>query len=169
MSSGERSHHLSCPFCEAYEVERLYLGGTQLADATPLAGLTQLTELSLNSNPNLANFDALSTLVNLTRLDAASTGISSATAIGSMTKLTYLDLYLDKIVDISPLQGLLQLQTVALNSNPVTDIAPLVANTGLGAGDFVYLPGTSLDCQAGQAAHVATLIGRGVTVTSPCN
>ena len=25
MSSGERSHHLSCPFCEAYEVERLYL------------------------------------------------------------------------------------------------------------------------------------------------
>jgi hypothetical protein len=151
------------------QVERLYVGGTQLADATPLAGLTQLTELTLNSNANLANFNALSTLVNLTRLDAASTGISSATAIGSMTKLTHLDLYFDNIADISPLQGLLQLQTLALNSNPVTDIAPLVANTGLGAGDFVYLPGTSLNCQAGQAAHVATLIGRGVSVTSPCN
>jgi hypothetical protein len=25
MSSGERSHHLRCPFCEAYQVERLYL------------------------------------------------------------------------------------------------------------------------------------------------
>jgi hypothetical protein len=25
MSSGDPSHHLRCPFCEAYEVERLYL------------------------------------------------------------------------------------------------------------------------------------------------
>jgi hypothetical protein len=25
MSSGAASHHLRCPFCEAYEVERLYL------------------------------------------------------------------------------------------------------------------------------------------------
>jgi hypothetical protein len=25
MSSGKASHHLRCPFCEAYEVERLYL------------------------------------------------------------------------------------------------------------------------------------------------
>lgn len=151
------------------QVERLYLSGTQLTDAAPLAGLTQLTELDVTSNANLANFDSLSTLVNLTRLDAGYTGITSATAVGSMTKLQYLGLYFDNIADISPLQGLLQLQTLALNFNPVTDIAPLVANTGLGTGDFVNLAGTSLNCQAGQGAHVTSLINRGVSVTSPCN
>jgi hypothetical protein len=25
MSSGEPNHHLRCPFCEAYQVQRLYL------------------------------------------------------------------------------------------------------------------------------------------------
>jgi hypothetical protein len=30
MTSAEPSHHLRCPFCEAYEVERLYLASLSL-------------------------------------------------------------------------------------------------------------------------------------------
>lgn len=150
------------------QVERLYLSGTQLTDATPLAALTKLTELEIEGNPDLANFNALSTLTNLTNLNAGSTDITSITAVASMTKLTTLSLHFDQVADISPLQGLTQLQFLALNFNPVTDIAPLVANTGLGAGDTVNLAGTSLNCPT-QGANVTALVNRQVTVYSPCN
>jgi internalin A len=150
------------------QVERLYLGGTQLTDATPLAGLTKLTELSVTSNGGLANFDKLSTLTNLTRLSAASNGLTNITAVGSMTKLYHLDLYTNQIVDISPIQGLLQLQELYLNVNQVTDITPLVNNAGLGTGDTVYLSNNPLNCQT-QGANVTTLVNRGATVFSPCN
>lgn len=149
-------------------VKLLYLNGTQLTDATPLAALKQLTELSLDGNANLTNFNKLSTLTNLTYLDAAYTGLTSITAVASMTKLKTLYLHFDQIADISPLQGLTQLESLALNFNPVTDIAPLVNNAGLGTGDTINLAGTSLNCPA-QGANVATLVGRGATVYSPCN
>jgi internalin A len=149
-------------------VKRLYMSGSALLDATPLASLKQLTELDLDGNPNLANFNKLSTLVNLTSLDAGYTGISSITAVASMTKLKTLYLHFDQIVDVSPLQGLTQLESLALNFDPVTDITPLVNNAGLGAGDTINLAGTSLSCPA-QGGNVAALVGRGATVYSPCN
>lgn len=150
------------------QVQRLYLSGTQLADATPLAGLTQLTELDLGGNTNLTSFNKLSTLVNLTLLDASYTNITSVTAVASMTKLQTLYLHFDQIADVTPLQGLTQLQALSLNFNPVTDIGPLVANAGIGAGDSVNLAGTSLNC-TNQGANVTALINRQVTVYSPCN
>jgi internalin A len=150
------------------QVQRLYLSGTQLADATPLAALTQLTELDIDGNTNLTNFNKLSTLVNLTYLDAGYTNITSATAVASMTKLQTLNLYFDQIADITPMQGLTQLVSLALNYNPVTDIAPLVANAGIAAGDTVNLAGTSLNC-TNQGANVTALLNRQVTVYSPCN
>ncbi|HVY24940.1 MAG TPA: leucine-rich repeat domain-containing protein [Polyangiaceae bacterium] len=149
-------------------VKLLYLSGAQLTDATPLASLKQLTELNIDGNGNLTNFNKLSTLTNLTWLDAGYTGISSITAVASMTKLKTLYLYFDQIADISPLQGLTQLESLALNFNPVTDITPLVNNAGLGTGDTINLAGTSLSCPA-QGANVTTLVGRGATVYSPCN
>jgi Leucine-rich repeat (LRR) protein len=144
-------------------VKKLYLSGTALTDATPLAALPQLTELNLDGNSNLTNFNKLSTLVNLTYLDAGYTGISSVAAVASMTKLQTLYLYSDNVADITPLQGLTQLQTLALNFNPVTDITPLVANAGIAAGDSVNLAGTGLNC-TDQGTNVTALINRQVTV-----
>jgi len=46
--------------------------------------------------------------------------------------------------------------------NPdLTDIQPLLDNTGLGAGDTVYLQATSVSC-----TDVAALQAKGVTVQS---
>jgi internalin A len=153
------------------KVERLYLSGTQLADATPLAALVNLTELDINGNANITNFDKLHTLTKLTRLSASNnTSITSITAVASMTQLTWLNLYFDQIVDVSPIQGLTQLHDLYLNFNPITDITPLANNAGLGAGDNVNLAGISVNCQAqAQIDAIAALKARQVNLNGPCN
>ncbi len=72
------------------------------------------------------------------------------------------------VADISALQGLAQLKNFFANLNPITDITPLVNNAGIATRDTMNLFGTSLSC-ATEGAKVATLVGRGVTVSSPCN
>jgi hypothetical protein len=37
MSDSDNAGHLQCPFCEAYEVERLYLGSAHVDTCTCLA------------------------------------------------------------------------------------------------------------------------------------
>jgi hypothetical protein len=56
------------------------------------------------------------------------------------------------------------LTRLELSDNPnLTDIQPLLDNTGLGAGDRVYLLSTSVSC-----TDVAALRAKGVTVGSDC-
>ena len=53
---------------------------------------------------------------------------------------------------------------LTLTNNPdLTDIQPLLDNTGLGAGDEVLLAGTNVSC-----LDVALLEAKGVTVASGC-
>ena len=68
------------------------------------------------------------------------------------------------ITDISVLSGLTNLETLDLQSNPnLSNIQPLLDNTGLGAGDQVFLANTSVSC-----TDVAALEAKGVGVTSDC-
>jgi len=52
---------------------------------------------------------------------------------------------------------------VDLSGNQITDISPLVENTGLGEGDHVYLAGNPLSADAVDA-NVQQLMSRGVRV-----
>ena len=53
---------------------------------------------------------------------------------------------------------------LSLNNNPnLSNIQPLLDNTGLGAGDRVRLSGTNVSC-----ADVAALEAKGVIVGSAC-
>ena len=57
-----------------------------------------------------------------------------------------------------------RLTTLRLDNNSdVSDIQPLLDNTGLGAGDEVNLVGTGVSC-----TDVAALEAKGVTVDSDC-
>ena len=54
--------------------------------------------------------------------------------------------------------------TLWLDNNPsLTDIQPLLNNTGLGFGDSVFLRSTSVSC-----TDVAALRAKRVSVTSDC-
>ena len=100
----------------------------------------------------------------LTTLDALSLGITSLMGIQNLTSLGFLVLDNNSITDISALSGLTSLVGLGLNGNPnLTDIQPLLDNTGLGAGDTVFLSNTNVSC-----TDVAALEAKGVTVTSVC-
>ena len=100
----------------------------------------------------------------LTTLDALSLGITSLMGIQNLTSLRDLDLSFNSITDISALSGLTSLRGLGLNGNPnLTDIQPLLDNTGFGAGAAVNLQSTSVSC-----TDVAALQAKGVTVESDC-
>ncbi len=117
--------------------------------------------LGLNS---ISDISALSGLTSLTSLDLGFNSISDIGPLSGLTSLTSLELSLTSISDISALSGLTSLTDLDLGKNPnLTDIQPLLDNTGLGAGDRVILWSTSVSC-----TDVAALQAKGVTVTSDC-
>ncbi len=90
--------------------------------------------------------------------------IRSLAGIETLTSLVELRLGFSSITDISPLSGLRGLTTLRLDNNSdLSDIQPLLDNTGLGAGDEVNLVGTGVSC-----TDVAALEAKGVTVFSDC-
>ena len=80
-------------------------------------------------------------MATLTHLHARNIDISDLTGLESATNLTYL----------------------SLNDNNISDISPLVANTGLGSRDHVHLWGNPLSSLS-LNAHIPALRGRGVRV-----
>ena len=105
-------------------------------------------------------------MASLTRLHLGDNDIWDASPLSGMASLTRL--YLSDnahFADIAPLDG----HDVADGSldlsgeNAITDVAPLVANDGLGQGDSVDLRRNPLG-QSSQRTHIPTLLQRGVEV-----
>ena len=166
----------------------LLLIGNSINDISPLSGLTSLVQVQLNVN-SISDIGALSELTNLTILTLAANLITNLDALSGLTSLTRLDLSVASITDITALTGLTSLESIVLSNNSITDISalsglpatpvtsvglgnnpdltdiqPLLNNTGLGAGDDVGLLGTMVSCE-----DVALLADKGVAVTSdPC-
>ena len=91
--------------------------------------------------------------------------ITDITALSGLTGLRSIWLNNTSITDISVLRGLTRLQYLKLDTNPdLSNIQPLLDNTGLGAGDQVFLGNTSVSC-----TDVAALQAKGVTVDSDCS
>ena len=162
------------------------LRATTLASLVGIQNLTSLTTLWLPENNSISDISALSGLTSLGNLDLRGNSISDISALSGLTSLTFLQLGFNSITDISALSGLTSLETLFLDINSITDISalsgltslffltlddnpdlsniqPLLDNTGLGAGDTVTLTSTSVSC-----ADVAALKAKGVTVTSDC-
>ena len=129
-----------------------------------MIGLTSLTDLSLGNN-SISGISALSGLTSLTDLALNGNSISDISALSGLTSLTRLNLFDNSITDIGALSGLTSLATLNLAGNAdLTDIQPLLDNTGLGAGDSVGLRTTSVSC-----TDVTALRAKGVTVASACS
>ena len=134
-----------------------------ITDISALSGLASLTQLRLDAN-TITDISALSGLTNLTSLWLFENSVSDISALSGLTSLTFLDLHANSITDIGALSALTGLTFLSLFNNPdLTDIQPLLDNTGIGVDDAVDLKSTNVSCP-----DVAALEGKGVTVSSDC-
>ncbi|MDA0313127.1 MAG: leucine-rich repeat domain-containing protein [Gemmatimonadetes bacterium] len=84
--------------------------------------------------------------------------------MAGLTGLSFINLGSNLITDVAALSGLTLLRTLYLDNNPsLTDLQPLLNNSGLGGGDVIHLSGTAVSC-----TDVGSLLAKGVTVTSGC-
>jgi Leucine-rich repeat (LRR) protein len=84
--------------------------------------------------------------------------------LNGLTSLTQLQLQDNSIDDVSALSGLTSLTGLRLENNiNLSNIQPLLDNSGLGAGDTVSLTNTMVSCM-----DVADLELKGVTVSADC-
>ena len=125
----------------ATNLTRLILPYNQITDVSPLSNLTNLWQLHIGENRTISDVSPLSNL----------------------TGLTWLALGGNLITDISALSNLTNLGTLWLYENNISDLAPLVANRGLGSGDEVDLRTNPLSTRS-RNTHVPALQARGVEV-----
>ena len=109
----------------------LRLGGNQISDLSPLAGLTNLSsELDLHDNA-ISDLSPLAGQVNLEVLVLHGNQVSDLSPLASLNSLRFLDLDRNLIADLSPLAGLTELEWLQLRSNAITDLSPLAGLEGL--------------------------------------
>ena len=159
--SGNTVSNIS-PLSGLNNLTGLFLSDNAVSNISPLSGLNNLTHLTLSGN-SISNISPLSGLNNLTWLDLDNNSISDISVLSGLNNLTWLDLWGNAITDISALSGLVFLTRLYLSNNSISDISPLVANTGLGSGDFVDVSENPLNA-ASINTHIPALESRGVTV-----
>jgi len=148
---------------ELTSLTTLSLSDNSITDISTLSGLTSLTALSLSANP-VSDISALTGLTSLTNTLLGGNSITDIGALSELTSLMTLSLRDNSITDISALSELTSLGRLFLQGNAgLSNIQPLLDNTGLGAGDTVWLSSTSVSC-----TDVAALEAKGVTVESDC-
>ncbi len=118
---GEQSIELLA-YC--INLKELDLYGRQIADFSPLAGLTHLERLNL-SLTEIFDLEPLTGLVNLQKLDLSWNRVNDLTALASMIQLKKLNLRGNQIRDITPLAGMVQLKELDLHDNQIRDIKQL--------------------------------------------
>ena len=116
------------------------INSNSISDLSPIAGLTNLTDLWLYGN-----------------------SISDISAIEGLTNLIYLDLSNNSISDISAIEGLNHLAGLELYDNSISDLSSLVANTRLAGGTRVDVRGNPLNAESINS-HIPALQRRDVTV-----
>lgn len=103
---------------------------TPVCDTAPLANLTALEELYLNSD-NISDINFVKGLTRLKEFRAGGNRISDITALAHLTNLNELLLERNLISDLSPLSELANLKELCLYSNQISDITPLADLTNL--------------------------------------
>ena len=153
------------PLAGLTNLEVLHLHHNNISDISPLANLTFLHILHLPNN-NVSDISPLAGLTYLSGLDLEGNNISDISALVGLTKLRDLSLKVNNISNLSPLVGLTDLYILNLIDNNISGISPLVENTGLGAGDIVYLEKNDLFLLEGSEdmKNIKALENRGVVV-----
>ena len=102
----------------------------EMADVSQLAALTNLEQLTLNSN-GIGDVSPLSALTNLESLELYDNAIVDAGPLSVLTNLKQLNLSSNEIADVGPLSTLTSLNELDLSFNEIADVSPLSALTSL--------------------------------------
>jgi Leucine-rich repeat (LRR) protein len=127
-------------------------------------GLVQgLTSLDLSS-AGVTSVAGIQNATGLTTLTLSDNGLTDISWLNRLTALVDLALDQNDVTDLTSLRGLTSLSNVDLSDNAsLSDVQPLLDNTGFGAGDSLDLLATAVACSDVDALRTA-----GVTVTSTC-
>ncbi len=134
----------------------LYRTGISCPDSLHLlvieAGISPLTGLSPGKVPS----------------SSGPAGNGELDFLSGLTQLRILSLAVNQIQNLGPLSGLINLNTLFLNSNLIADISALVANSGLGENDLIDVRNNELTAE--DCAYIQMLRDRGATVDEnvPC-
>jgi hypothetical protein len=138
------------------------VGHNELSDITPVASLAALDTLKLSSN-QIEDVSALANLNNLTDLELANNQISILSPLAGKTTIRHLALEGNRIVYMDPLHDLTGLEKLILSYNQINDILALAENSGLGAGDSLWLTGNPLSASRTDSL-ISALRNRGVSI-----
>ena len=144
-------------------LQGLSLLDNQLTDVGALVNLTNLQSLNLGGN-QIADLGPLANLTNLQGLSLWGNQLTDVGALAGLTNLNWLRLDYNQLTDVGPLAGLTNLRGLDLKDNQIEDLTPLIANPGLGEGDWIHLPGNPLSDQA-LNEQIPALQARGVRVS----
>ena len=111
------------PLAELTNLTQLRLDDNNISDISPVAGLTNLTVLGLDDN-NISDISAVAGLTNLTVLGLSNNNISDISPVANLTNLTELRLSGNSISNISTVAGLTNLTVLGLSNNNISDISP---------------------------------------------
>ena len=156
------------PLSQLVNLEFLILIDNLITDITPLGSLTKLEILLLGNNLEpRSNMEESITLEEAAyTLSDSGNSISDISPLAGLIELLVLGLEHNTVEDISALSGLVNLVWLELSDNNITDITPLIANEGIGAGDYVYLDYNYLDLSesSDDLVNIEALEGRGAIV-----
>ena len=108
------------PLAGLTKLEGLYLDSNRITDISPLSRLTKLTSLWLDGN-QITDVPSLAGLTDLKQLDLSYNKISDVSPLAGLTNLEYLNLYNNEITDVSSLNGLTNLKELLLHNNQISD------------------------------------------------
>ena len=147
----------------AVNVYELRLYGNAISDLSPLTGLVRLVHLSLDRN-RISDLSPLRGLLRLRSLDLSfNEVISDVSPLAGLVRLDWLNLRRNAITEVSALTGLISLDHLILGENFISDLSPLLSNTGLGSGDKIEVYGNPLS-EDSLKTHIIALRRKGIYV-----
>jgi internalin A len=155
-----------------HQLAHLSLGGDGLTNLSFLGTLTNLQELWIDGNPNVASITPILGLTNLWHLDVNGDAFTNLAAVAALTNLSNLEMngiatpqnisFLSRLVNLNSLDlgndhigslvaltNLTQMNNLYLNTDFLTDISPLLSFPNLG---YVDVRVNLLDTNAAAAA-----------------
>ena len=166
------------PLAGCSALKTLELRGNPLRDLETLSQLPRVWYLDLGAC-GLSSIEPLRSCYNVEILLLDGNEITDLSPLADLFSVEQLDLSDNQIRDISPLAELLWLgddshvgqsgrdAVLDLSGNLISEIAPLVANIGLDAGDVVDLRGNPIADSPSICSDLEALEGRGVTILHP--
>jgi hypothetical protein len=112
------------PLNSFYNLKKVVLKGSMVANLKPIANNKTITYLDISNTP-VVSIDELSNLTNIDTLNIENTQIKKFDVIADLTNLKYLEISGTQIKNLKPLSSLSKLQEVGFSNTAISNITPL--------------------------------------------